>query len=497
VIDADRATTSVCATPVFFAPASRFLTLLPRVPLDTHRKRIPWTWAGLMAIPWIASSYMEKMSQQPIIFTLNKFVDDPAIISFLSSINILFNFMVGVVVAYLSDHVWTRIGRRRPFLIITFAGTGTLLLFIPLAGNIWVLAAGLIAYQFFADFGKPWEPLFNEVVPPPQRGRATMLRMIAINLGGLFFAKVLIWQFAREYSVSTPFGPLTGEMVTYWTVAAFFYGVALFLWLAIRETRPPDIAGRAATEYRPTRLPGVQWLTEKGKSGGLKAFFGDMFAERQAIWVYLLYLCPAIMGAVGVYNSNYVLFVTVQLGVSKADYGNIEFYVILSLFLPTILAGVLADKVSRHLLFRAGIVLPALIQIGFWIYLRFITNYEATFGVLLGVLLATGVCQTLLWAVWGPLIYDYIPSNRMGSYVAGISFLQGMLGFVLMNIGGLWVKGFTAVFGTPNDTPYDYSSIILLWLILAAITATGTYIFQAAERRGDVKPLGKIEVEQL
>ncbi|MGF1452553.1 MAG: MFS transporter [Opitutales bacterium] len=463
------------------------------LPIVTHRKRIPWYWAGMMVLPWIAGAYFEKITQQPMIFTLNKFIEDPALISFISSINILFNFLVGVVGAYLSDHVWTRLGRRLPFLIASAGGTGVMLLFIPIVGNFWILIAALVAYQFFVDLSKCWEPLFNEVVPPPQRGRATMLRMLAVNGGNLFFAIVLISQFDNTYELTTPFGELNGEMVLYWGMAAFMFAVVAFYLFFVRETKPPKTKGHADVEYRPTRIKGVSWLAETDSPKGIRAMFADMFADRQAIWVYFLYLCPFIMTTAGMYSASYVLFITDQLGVSKQDYGTLEFYTQLTLILTAVPAGFLADRISRPWMFRTGILVPAIIQLAFLFYLRYLSDYAFTLNLLISVGVASAFFQAMLFAVWGPLIYDYIPSNRMGTYVAGISFTQGLLGFVLMNLGGLWVKGFTALFSSPTDSTFDYSSIVIFWALLAALSFSGTLVFSWAERRGIVEPLGRLE----
>jgi Na+/melibiose symporter-like transporter len=467
------------------------------VPIVTHQKKIPWLWAFFIGFPWVAFVLNERVSVEPFTFTLRKFIDDPGLISFLASINILFNFMVGMAAAYLSDHVWTKWGRRKPFLVTSFASVGVILFFIPLVGNIWTMVVAIVAYQFFVDVGKPWEALFNEVIPPPQRGRAGIFRMMLVNLGVLFFSTVLIGQFDHQYGFSTPLGALNGEMVLYWTCALAMGVTALFLGFFVKETLPHEDPGDPETVIHPTRFRAIRWIGPREK--GLKvitSLFKSIFGHRQNLWIFGLYLCPVMTSSF--MGPNQVLMMTDQLGLSKPDLARLNAIGMpFMVFAFTPFAGYLADRLSRIWMMRIGIMVPALVQVGFWIYLKFGVDYNPHFGVLIAVGIATSFFQSWLWAVWGPLIFDYVPSKRMGTCLAGITFTAGIAGFFLINLGGLWVKGWTRLFGSIGLGRFDYSSILLLWLVMASIALVGTFVFQFAVFRGWVLPEGKMEVAEM
>lgn len=465
--------------------------------IETHHKRIPWSWAVYMAFPWVAFQLLELVSQQPVTLTLFKFTDKPELISFITSVNILFNFSVGVCAAYLSDRIWTRWGRRRPFLVTAYFGVSLLLFVLPLVGSFWVLVICLVLYQFFVDLNKCWEAMFNEVIPSPQRGRAGMFRMMLVNFGKLFFLTVLIGQFERVYErIPTPFGPLNGEIVIYWSMALICLLTGLFFSFMIREREPSNHAGQVELERRPSRIPGMVWLMEKGETvRGIRAFIKEIFADRHALWIYLLYICPWIVArAASTESPNYTGFLIKQLGFSTEQLGKINMFVWPVLVLAfTPLAGLMADRFSRIAMYRVGILVPALVQLVLHLYLRFFADYQATPKLLIGFGLVTVFFQSWLWAVWGPLIFDYIPSNKMGTYMAGITFVGGILGFILENLSGWWVKGFTALFGVRGLGESDYSSVQVLWLLLA-LTAVGiTFIFSWAEKRGFIRPVGRLE----
>jgi hypothetical protein len=92
------------------------------------------------------------------------------------------------------------------------------LLLLPLARNLWVLLGVVILCQFCQNLARPYEPLHNEVVPPPQRGRTRTLRSIMQNLLGIFFTTMLLAQFDWQSGLASLGGrfPVNGEKTAYW-----------------------------------------------------------------------------------------------------------------------------------------------------------------------------------------------------------------------------------------------------------------------------------------
>jgi MFS family permease len=470
--------------------------------IRTQQKQIPWIWAFLIGMPWVTSGFADRTSSEPMTLTLRKFVEDPALLSFLSSINILFNFMVGVTACYLSDRIWTRFGRRSPFLIASSLGCAFTLFVLPLAGSFWMVVLCVVAYQFFVDLNKVWEPLFNEVIPSAQRGRAGIFRMLLVNGGLLLYAKFLMGRWDKSYDLGLPTGPVTGEQALYWVVALVFLANASFIALRVREEFPEPAPGEAPSSYRPSRIPGVTVLVgeESAPRSGLArvaGFFQDMFGSAQKRWVYFLYACPIIAG-IAVSHPSVLLMQREQIGLTMEEYSDIvaiSQLCMLVVFAPA--AGFLADYIPRLWQMRLGLLLPGTIQLGFFLYLRFAGNFEADYTTVLVVQVATAAGLSLLYAVWGPLVYDYIAANKMGAFQAGINFTAGLLAFGLTNIGGLWVRLWTAVLGRGGEgSAFDHSSILLLWFILGLGATLLTFLFSRAERRGHVRAEGRIEHRQ-
>lgn len=342
-----------------FARGARWRFARPSMKkIETDRPRVPWSWAAWMTGPWLALFYIENLNHGgPLTFTIRRFVETPVLIGLLTSANVAFNFAVGAAASYMSDRIWTPWGRRRPFLIVGWVGAGLTMFLVPFAPNVWTLVAVVLALQFFADVAKPVEPLYNEVVPPAQRGRAGTMRNIGQQLMGLFFFGVLVTQFdaVHEFTLGGKAWRLSGETVVFWTGGLLTLGMAVFLALGVRENRP--------TVQEPRR----DW--------GVRMFVSDVFGQRQWWMVYLLYSTPLVAGLTG--GSFTVLMQTEQLGFSKAEMGfavSVGMIVMVVLFAP--LAGYLTDRMSRMRLLRIGIVGPTLVELIFFLHVRFVADYS-------------------------------------------------------------------------------------------------------------------------
>ena len=455
--------------------------------IETHRPRIPLWWALLISLPWFVGNWQEMVSAQPLTFTVSRFISNPIAITSIWSLNLLFNFMVGIFASYFSDRIWTRLGRRRPFLITSFFLSGIALVLIPLMPNIWLLVGAIVFYQFTVDLGKPWEPLFNEVVPPTQRGAAQTFRMIMNTVTQMFFTGVLLANWDNRLFEPLPGVrlPLNGEEVLYWTCAAAMFACSAFLVFFVRETPPP--VAPVVEAFSPIRM------------------FKDIFAERRALLVYMLYLCPLI--ATAGTGALIPLLRRDQFGFTMRQIGSAEAISALAVTLVVLpVLGYLADRMPRMWLFRIGIIVPALVNAAcFFVAPRVVPGFVMGFTAFAVIITLAAIFQNCLWMVWGPLVYDYIPSNRMGTYASGFSFAS-VVSFVLVNLGGIWVKLFTGWFGSgPYVTPpsatetaarTDYSSLYLLNLLFSAIALGLTFVFAHAERRGAILPEGRIELQR-
>ncbi len=452
--------------------------------IETHRPKVPWTWVSSMVLPWGALTYFGACSGAPLTFTIRKLVESPTLVAFLSSINYALVFLVSAVASYMSDRIWTRWGRRRPFLVVGWIGGALAMFFVPLADNVWTLAALIVVFQLCSDIGSPYEPLYNEVIPPAQRGRASTMRNILQNLTSLFFNGFMLAQFDRQYDLgkTSAWLHLNGEKAIYWVGTVLVLAAALFLALGVRETPPPESIVRERFSF--------------------VRFVRDVFGQRQQWLVYLLYVCPWLMIAgIGTFGSSptgafVTLFQSEQLGFSKQQIGWAAGTIgVINMLLFVPLWGYLADRVPRLGFFRWALLVPMVVNFTFFLLVRYVTDYSVPFSVLMAFSILSEGFMSLVYVLWGPLIYDYLPSNGYGTAGAGFSFVGGLTTFLLINGAGMWVQGFTHLFGTLGKSPYDYSSAFI-WQAACALLAFGIASYFAREvRRGKIIAYAKLEFE--
>lgn len=419
-----------------------------------------------MVFPWSAMLYFGNCGGAPLTFTIRKLTESPVTVAFLTSINFAMIFLVSAPVAYMSDRIWTRWGRRRPLLIAGWTGGAVAMFFVPLADNIWTLAALIVVFQFCSDVGAPYEPLYNEVIPPSQRGRASMMRNILNNVSNLFFNGVMLAQFDRHYDLGRAerWLHLNGERALYWVGSALILLAALLLAVRVRETPPPESIRRE--RFSPVR------------------FVREVFGDRQRWMVYLLYICPfLVIAGIGTYVASaygafVTLFQTEQLGFTKQQIGwggGAIGIVNMILFIPA--WGWLADRLPRLKMFRFALVAPVVVNLVLFLTVRYGTHYSLSYAVMLGFAIANEGCMSMIYVLWGPLVYDYLPSNAYGTAHAGFSFVGGLTNFLLINGVGWWVKGFTHLFGTVGQSRYDYSGVFIWQAVSAAVACLIAFLF--------------------
>lgn len=451
-------------------------------PITTHRRHVPWHWMVLMTIPTLTGGYIEFCSGAPLTFTVKKFTGDPLLINFIISINTLFNFLVGVVAGYTSDHIWTRWGRRRVFLIPGWIVLAVCLALIPGAPSLLWLIVLVVIYQFSQDFGAcTVQPLNMEVIPPPQRGTFQRNLMIAGGLAGLFYNLVLLAQFDRVHQFTLPLGPLgdwdirlTGEQVVYWTGSLFIACVVVFLALCIREVRPPH----------PPEIKRFSVVT----------FLKDAYGTRQ--FQYLLLLCLGVTIAGAGLATNTVLLFTAQFGYTKMQFGQvmaINSALSICLFAP--LFGWIADRVPRLVMTKIGIIGVWMTQIVYFFYIKLL----APEGIPpLPMVIAMSVLTAAFFSCYllshAPNVGDYLESNQFGTWGAALTLPNGMLLFLLPNLYGAWVRWHGRTFLPEGQFDYSMAYVLNFFLGIAGISMI--FAFGRAVKAGRIRPRGKMEWDE-
>jgi Na+/melibiose symporter-like transporter len=393
----------------------------------TAKPRISFLWQFTAALTWTTILLQYFLIGAVFIFSLKKFVDNPAGVTFIMSLPAIISLTVNPFCSYMSDRVWTRWGRRKPFIVTSWIGTLSSIALFPLAPNLYSLIGLYLLFNLFNDIGSnPTEALKQEIVPPRQRGTATALGKWMTNIAQLLFALMAVGRF-DDYQFYAGF-PINGEQSLYWGVAASLFMMLLLVMLGIKESETPSKV--------------------RGERFSFGRFFGAILNNN--LWpVYILITGYAIgkagLGALG------ALLYTEQWGFTKQEMGiNIAVGGVINIFLIMVL-GYFADRLPRLKTYMILIFLSIVMEGVYFIYVEFIL-FDATptlieiifFGEL------TAVIGILMGMIYFPLVYDYIPRNELGTYAAGAVIVDKIVHISTLNGVGVFVTLWSAFFLPPG-----------------------------------------------
>ena len=393
----------------------------------TCKKRVPNLWIFVAILPWSAVMFKWLAMGTAFTFSLKKFVDNPAGLTFVMSLPAVMSLILSPFCNFMSDRVWTRFGRRKPFVVASWIGTIGFITLMPLAPDFWTLLAIYLLFSAFNDIGGgPMETLKQEIVPPKQRGLSAACGTWLSNFANLTFMFVAIGRF-DDYKFMAGL-PVTGEQSIYWSLAAAMTIMILVIMFGVKELDPKSHV--------------------RGQKFSIRNFFGAIL--NRDLWpVYTLIFGSAMMNAgLGVMG---ILLYTEQWQFTKQEMGvNIAIGGAMNMVFITIL-GVFANKLPRMKTYQILMGLSLFINFCYYIYVNFVLYDQRPTLVELIVFGETlSVIGILVAMVYIPLVYDYVPRNEMGTYAAGSSILNKIVGTITLNGVGLFVWAYSSLFLPPG-----------------------------------------------
>ncbi len=452
-------------------------------PVRTGQTRVPWTWVAVLSLPWASMVYFDLISNVAITFKLREFISVPVLLTLVGSFNQLFNIAVGATCNYTSDRVWTRWGRRKPFLLAGWAMVAVGCVILPELQSFALIVALLFVYEMLRDFATPYESLCNEVVPPAQRGRANAGYTFARQATIAVFFSLVIGRWDSGYVL--PGGiEVSGQQLVFWSAAALALAT-IVLVSRVREEPPPEAA---AAWKRPN------WTEMRGHA---RNFLREVFGSRQWRALYTVALAQMIFWID--FGNLAPLLYTEQWGFSKQAYGNVLAVasgVTLAVFLP--LSGWVADRWDRIRVFQFLAGAMALNHLAFFVYLQTVASGAPSFGeVLVFKLLGTGI-GTVGTVTSVALMFDYVPRRRLGTVLAGVGLSRGLASLLVNNGIGLWVTSASWVWPTRDgggEMKYDYALGYLYLTLCGLLSWWVARRFARLSRTGVLVPLGVQEAE--
>ncbi len=317
---------------------------------------------------------------------LLQFVDNArknTALGLLTFVGLVIAMIVQPVSGAVSDAWVTRIGRRRPLILI---GTALDLVFLALIGtasNLATLAVGYIGLQFTSNIAHgPAQGLMHDRVPPEQMGIASGVKNF-LDMAGMVVSSLAV---GRLLSPENP-EPLGVTAL----VAVILVSGALLLILGVRESVPSREAAGA-------------WLDR------LRSAFRIDWQGNAAYWRLIGARLLFLFGIYGIQAfAQYYVRDTLETDNPVQLTGDLLATIVLSLILFSIVAGHLCDRFGRRPMHVAAAALTA---VGSLLMLAAHTPAAVlVFGSIIGA--GIGVFITANWA----LANDLAPEGEAGKFL--------------------------------------------------------------------------------
>ena len=342
--------------------------------------------------------------------------------------NIAALFILPFVGAY-SDRIWTKFGRRKPFIMIgaPLALVGFIGIPMFLGGSLLLFMGAIFVTLFAMDlFRTPVVSLMTDITPSPKRSQANGMINLMGGIGGvLAFA---VGGILFKVSVGAPF---------YFGGIVMLIGCAVVL-LFIKEPKPESVE---PVEGKP------------GLIGSFKTIIKDN--DKSA-----LYLLGAIFFWFLGYNALEVFFTSFAVNVLSVDSGEATFllaYFSLAIIITAPIAGYIGGKVGRKRTMIVGII-------AFAILLAYGYTITSVFHVKI-MLLLSGISWSMILVNSLPMVIDMAPQDRLGAYT-GLYYLSSQTSAI---VGPVLSGKIISIFSNDYRIAFMYGAVTLVIALLFVI----------------------------
>jgi len=157
-------------------------------------------------------------------------------------------------------------------------------------------------------------------------------------------------------------------------------------------------------------------------------------------------------------------------------------------------AGFLADRIDRLKLFQLGLGISMVQPLAYFFFVKFVAeNQIPTPPVIVGFTVFGSLIHLLANIAMGPLLFDHVPKNKMGTVYAGMTFVRGMVKLVVANGVGIWVSLCSRL--TRPAGEFDYMTGYLYIFAVGLMGFLCSLYFAHERRHGRIVEFGRLELE--
>ena len=338
-------------------------------------------------------------------------------IGVITTAGVLIAILVQPTMGAISDHTRSRMGRRKPYILI---GTGLDLLFLAFAAwafwnqNYWAFVVVVALLQFSSNFAQgPYQGYIPDLVPGKQVGIASGL-LGAANIAGNLLGPGLAIMFVAVLPGVVGFPEIT---------------LGLFIAIGVVEVTTMLITVFIVPD-RPAP-PTTKTLRERAFS----AWGTDLLANRDYVWLLIsrLFVLTALVSL----QAFAVFFLENAHHMNPDRAQSSQFPIILTVAVSALLSAVPGGWISS----RIGRKPVLFVAIALGVLGAIVIGLGPAYWMVVAGAVPIGICSGVFLGVDWALMTDIIPKAESGRYMGISNIAVASAGPIASTVGGLLVFG--------------------------------------------------------
>jgi MFS family permease len=336
-------------------------------------------------------------------------------IGLITTFGVLIAIFVQPTMGAISDHTQSRIGRRKPFIMI---GTAMDLVFLTFAAwafwnqSYWAFVVAVALLQFSSNFAQgPYQGYIPDLVPGRQVGIASGL-LGAANIAGNLLGPGLAILFVAVLPDVVGFPEITLGL---FAAIAVVEVTTMLITVFIVPDRPAPPTSRSFRER------------------ALGAWGTDLLANKDYIWLLIsrLFVLTALVSL----QAFAVFFLENAHHMSPDDAQTSQFPVIVTVAIAALLSAVPGGYISS----RIGRKPVLFVAIALGVVGAVIIAFGPSYWMVVAAAVPIGICSGVFLGVDWALMTDIIPKAESGRYMGISNIAVASAGPIASVIGGVLV----------------------------------------------------------
>ena len=378
------------------------------------------------------------------VFLKSTFELRSSVIGGIMTIDNIFAILLLPLLGALSDRTRSRLGRRRPYILVGSILALVFFVLIPYANLYQVLGLMMLTIILMnlsmALFRSPVIALMPDITPSRFRSQANGIINFMGGLGALlvyFGGKPLY-----DRRITLPF--VVGGLV--------MFGASMLVVLFIRDPQTPDSQGAV----------GAPGAGEGGRASLADSFrelrgnLKDVFSGEKSLLFVLLGILFWFVGfnAIETFFTSYARF---HLGIMESTGALILGFFSVTFMVTSIVSGFLGSRVGRRRTIRIGIVILAANMI--------VALFLRSFIALAGVFVVGGFGWALINVNSLPMVVDMTTLQKVGGYTGLYYFFSQAANIVAPPVAGALID----VFGYPALMVFASAMFLLSFVMMSFV----------------------------